>query len=148
MQENLFKNKMKYRFIKKEVTDEDIKRIIQLTEDQILEWVVDKEYYAFSCYPFRQFIKDDKETSHRIIGENLRGARLGCSPNTRKWHYLRLRDENLDPHYIEEGSSPELIKLVDALYYAVFSQVAHRKGMRVAKSSQSQKSTDIRMLLE
>lgn len=115
-----------YRFIEQDkVSKEDVKKLTKLTEDGILEWHLSNGYCALSAYPYSQVLKDDEKASSEVIGENLRGSRIGFRPDNKDWHYLRLTDHNRKDHYVEKDSEKSLTELVDKLYETVVKQAAN-----------------------
>ncbi|MBI2449845.1 hypothetical protein HYV49_06160 [Candidatus Pacearchaeota archaeon] len=121
-----------YKFLEDgEINRSDIERLIQLTRIGILQWWLNDGYCAFSAYPNSQRLKDDEEYCKSVIGENIKGSRLGFNPDTKLWHYLRITDYNKNYHYIEEHHPQELVELVNQLYTQAVLQASKREGMSI-----------------
>lgn len=116
----------KYRFLKNnKISIEDVKRLITLTEKGVLRWQ-HSSAFALNAWPISQEANDDPVVSARIIGENLRGIRIGYNPETKLWRYLRLTDHNMNWHYVERDAPQELKNLVSRLYVIAILQVARQ----------------------
>jgi len=116
-----------YRFLKNnKISIEDIQRIITLTEKGVLHWQHSNEATALNAWPTFQEACDDPVASARIIGENLRGIRIGYNPETKLWHYLRLTDYNKNYYYVRRNAPQELKDLVNQLYVTAILQVARQ----------------------
>lgn len=111
---------MKHRFLADDqVSGEDIRQLIELTNDGCLRWQPSDNSYAYNAFPMTQRAADDAQVSAGTIGENLRGIRLGYDPRTREWHYLRLTSHGGNRYYVDEESGDELVDLVSQLHLLV-----------------------------
>lgn len=122
--------KENYRFLAEgAITASDIKRVIELTRNGRLSWHLSDGHYAFSGNPSSQQLRDDEKVCKAIVGENLRGLRLGFHPETKLWHYFRISDGDMNHHHVERDTDEELKGLVSQLYAQVAVQAAAREGV-------------------
>ncbi len=108
---------MSYEFmVGDEVSVGDVKQIAALTLDGAFCWYMSDRRAAYSAEPTSRRALDDEHASDEVVGENLKGIRIGFNPSTRRWHYLRLTNGFDEVRYVEAGVTPEMQQAVDVLF--------------------------------
>lgn len=107
---------MNYRFMSDgSIQEDDLLRIQALTRTGDLVWSKSDGYYAINAHPASPEARADQAVSERIIGENLKGVRIGFDPEKGEWLYMRMTSHYDVHEYIEPGSNEHLYKYVNGL---------------------------------
>jgi hypothetical protein len=117
-----------------EIRLSDVQRLIELTQQGVLVWRGSSGRYAMSAEPVTGEALDWAAVSAELVGANLRGVRIGWNPSTDKLHFLRLTDHGHEQHYVEAGSSPELMAAGEELHQ--LGRRALRLGGRLTRGEE------------
>ncbi len=122
------------------ISTTDLEQLIELTQAGTVFWRPDDHYTAFIGSPADAAVQDDQSALAAALGANLHGIRLGYTPDSYRWNYLRLVDASGRQHYLEANAVPPATSLCDQLYQ--LAQKAARLGGRLVSEHDTEHHCD------